>query len=70
MFGVKWLGTRSYALFFKVPEPYARRTKVQGFKLQRYEKLWHEAVFPLTAENANLKRFKHFFQTALEQRME
>ena len=70
VFGVKWLGSLSYALFFKVSESYARRTKVQGFKMQRYEKLWHEAVFPVTADNVNLKRFKQFFQTALVQRME
>ena len=69
VFGVKWLGTLSYALFFKVPEPYSKRTKVQGFE-QRYDKLWHEAVFPVTAENVNLKRFRHFFQAAMEQRME
>ncbi|MBV9886812.1 MAG: hypothetical protein JO119_09720 [Acidobacteria bacterium] len=70
VFGVKWLSSRSYALFFKVPEPYAHRTKVQGFKMQRYGKLWHEAIFPVTAENINLKRFVDFFQTALEQRMD
>jgi len=69
VFGVKWSGTLSYALFFKVPEPYSKRTKVQGFD-QRYDKLWHYAVFAVTAENVNLKKFKHFFQTALEQRME
>lgn len=69
VFGVKWLGSRSYALFFKVPEPYSKRTKVQGFE-QRYDKQWHEAVFPVTADNVHLKRFRRFFQTALAQRME
>jgi hypothetical protein len=70
VFGVKWLSTRSYALFFKVPEPYARRTKAQGFKMQRYGKLWHEAIFPVTAEDVNVKGFRNFFQKALEQRMD
>lgn len=70
VFGVKWLGSRSYALFFKVPEPFAKRTKVRGYEMQKYEKLWHEAIFPVTADDLQLGRFKQFFQKALEQRME
>ena len=70
VFGVKWLSTRSYALFFKVPEPFAKKTKVQGYKMQRYGKLWREAIFPVTAEEVQLGRFKQFFQKALEQRMD
>jgi hypothetical protein len=70
VFGVKWLSSRSYALFFKVPEPYARRTKAQGVKMQRYGKLWHEAIFPVTAEDVSVKRFRNYFEKALEQRME
>lgn len=70
VFGVKWLGSRSYALMFKIPEPYAKKCKVQGFKMLRYEKLWREAIFPVTAENLDLKRFRKLYQTALEQRMD
>ncbi len=70
VFGVKWLGSRSYALFFKVPETFARNTKVQGYKILRYEKLWHEVVFPVTGDNIQLGRFTAFFRKALEQRME
>jgi len=69
VFGVRWLGSRSYALFFKVPESFATRTKVQGIKTLRYDKLWHRVIFPVTADNVDLKRFRRFFQTALEQRM-
>jgi hypothetical protein len=70
VFGVKWMASRKYALLFRVPEPYAKKAKVQGFKMQRYDKLWHEAIFPVTADNVRLKRFKSFFQTAFERRME
>ncbi len=70
VFGVKWIGSRSYALSFKVPESYAKKTRVAGFKLLRYETLWHEAIFPVTDDNVNLKHFKQFFKTALEQRTE
>lgn len=72
VFGVKWLGSRSYALFFKVPEAFAKRTKVPGFnyKMLRYEKLWKNAVFPVTGDDLQVGRFKQFFQKALEQRMD
>jgi hypothetical protein len=70
VFGVKWIGSRSYGLFFKVPEPYARKTRVPGYKMHKYEKPWHQAVFQVTGDNLQLKRFKQLYQTALKQRMD
>jgi len=70
VFGVKWIGSRSYALFFKVPESFARRTRVNGYKMHRYEERWHEAIFPVTDDKLNLNRFRQFYETALKQRMD
>jgi hypothetical protein len=68
VFGVHWIGSRSYALFFKVPEFYAKKTRVTGYKMHMYQKQWHRAVFPVTADHLHLKNFKPFLQTALKQR--
>jgi hypothetical protein len=70
VFGVKWLGSRSYALYFKVPETFAKRANVPGYKMLRYESLWKNAIFPVTGDELHLARFKHLFQKALEQRMD
>jgi len=69
VFGVHWIGSRSYALFFKVPESYARKTKVPSYKMLRYEKQWNQVLFAVTPDHLQLKNFKPFFQTALKQRL-
>ena len=71
VFGVKWLGgRRSYGLFFKVPEVFAKNTRVPGYKIQRYEKLWSQAVFRAEQERIRLSAFSRYFKKALEQRTE
>jgi hypothetical protein len=67
--GVRWLGSKSYGLFFKVPESFAKRKGVAGYEM-RYEKLWKRATFPITGDKVRVSAFKTFFQNALEQRME
>jgi hypothetical protein len=44
-FGIKWLGSRSFGLFFKVPVARARRLAPKGVPMTRYEEQWKEAVF-------------------------
>lgn len=70
VFGVKWFNRRSYGLFFKVPEPYARKAKVSGYEMQRYEKGWHQALYPVIGDDLHLGRFQPLFRQALRQRME
>jgi hypothetical protein len=30
---------------------YARRARVPGYKMHRYDNQWHEAIFPVTGDN-------------------
>lgn len=45
VFGVKWLGGKSYGLFFKVPERSAKKVHAPSATLHRYEAIWKQAVF-------------------------
>jgi hypothetical protein len=69
VFGVKWLGSRSYGLFFKVPKPFATGYRVRKYPLLRYEGLWKEAVFRVDADDVRLPAFLPFFRKALAQRV-
>ncbi len=70
VFGIKWLGRRSYGLFFKVPGGFARASRVRGYKMHRYEDLWSQAVFRADSDRVRLSAFLPLFRKALEQRAE
>jgi hypothetical protein len=40
-FGIKWVGSKSFAFFVKLSEAEVKRT---GIKITKYEKLWKEGV--------------------------
>ena len=45
-----WLGSKSYGLFFKVPEAGARKVRTSGAVFQRYEAIFKQAVFKIEDE--------------------
>jgi len=56
VFGVKWLGSKSYGLFFKVPEKQAKRVRAPGAEFHRYEGIWKQAVFKIEDKKRLLLR--------------
>jgi hypothetical protein len=70
VFGVKWLSTRGYGLFFKVPEGFAKRTRIGKERVSRYEKIWKQAVFRVDSDDTRVASFSPYFEKALEQRAE
>lgn len=46
-FGIKWLGSKSLAFFFKLPENVARRLASKTAPMARYDSQWSEAVFKI-----------------------
>jgi hypothetical protein len=70
VFGVNWLSTRGYGLFFRVPEGLAKKTRITGTRMSRHDKLWKHAVFRLDGAHVNMAAFESLFEKALEQRME
>lgn len=64
-FGIKWIGSKTFAYFFKLPEAVARRVQPKGLKMDRYEELWKEAVYKIDPAKANVKTFLPLFEKAL-----
>ncbi len=70
VFGITWLGTRSYGLFFKVPKAFAKASRIPGYQIHRYEDMWNQAVFRMDLDGVRLPAFLPFFRKALEQRLQ
>lgn len=60
-FGIKWLGTKTFGLFFKISKRDAEKFKIP---FTRYETLWKEAVYVIEPGRTKLQDFKKLFELA------
>jgi len=60
-FGIKWIGTKSFAFFFKLPEAEA---VISGIKMLRYESMWKEAIYYIEPGVTKTKDFMMLFERA------
>ena len=65
-FGIKWIGSKSFAFFFKLCEAEARRLSPKGVPMTRYEDQWKEAVFKVEPGSTTVELFAPLFKAAVE----
>lgn len=61
VFGIKWLGSRSFAFFFKISESEAASLDVP---LTKYDAQWKEAVYYIDPTKTKTNEFKKHFEAA------
>jgi len=64
-FGIKWIGTKTFAFFFKLPKSVAEKIRPEGLKMDRYEDQWKEAVYKIDPIKTKVKTFSPLFEKAL-----
>jgi len=65
-FGIKWIGSKSFAFFFKLPEDVARKVAPKRLPMTRYEAQWKEAVFRVTPGQTKLNSLAPLFRASFE----
>ncbi|MBN2379706.1 hypothetical protein JXM67_07890 [candidate division WOR-3 bacterium] len=58
-FGIKWIGTKTFAFFFKLSQEEARRVNIQ---MTRYESQWKEAVYYIEPSKTKTGDFLQLFE--------
>lgn len=64
-FGIKWVGTKTFAFFFKLSEKEARKIKLP---MTKYEDGWKEAVYYIDPAKTKTKQFLPLFAMAYQKR--
>ena len=64
-FGIKWIGSQTLALFFKLPKSVAERSQPAGLKMDRYEDGWKQAVYNIDPGKTRVEAFVPLFDKAL-----
>jgi hypothetical protein len=65
-FGIKWIGTKSFAFFAKITEDEAKNI---GVKLTRYETIWKEALYYIEPGKTKIEEHFSVFEFAYKKIM-
>lgn len=64
-FGIKWVGSKTFAYFFKLPKPVAEKVQPGSLRMDRYEDLWKEAIYKVDPLETKVRTFLPLFKEAL-----
>jgi len=64
-FGIKWIGSKTFAFFFKLPKSVAK-SQLQELNMDRYEDQWKEAVYKIEPGKTKVRTFVPLFQKAFD----
>jgi hypothetical protein len=64
VFGLGFVGSKSFCFFFKVPKDVAEATEIKGQQMYRYEDQWKQALYKVESANINLSLYDPLFEAA------
>lgn len=60
-FGIQWIGTKTFAFFFKLSEDEAKSTNI---KMTKYESQWKQAVYYIVPGKTKIEEYEALFELA------
>jgi len=65
-FGINWIGSKTFAFFFKLPKAVAEKVQPTGLKMDRYEDGWKQAIYKIDPAKTKVAAFLPLFEKAVE----
>ena len=66
VFGVQWIGSKSFCLFFKLPQQQVKKIHVEGIEPLRYEEEWHQVLYKVDSKDYPLEKMLPLFEAAYQ----
>ncbi|MCW7078948.1 MAG: hypothetical protein OCU22_07485 [Canidatus Methanoxibalbensis ujae] len=64
VFGITFIGSKSFCLFFKIPKEASDKIKIEGYEPYRYEEQWKQVLYKVESSDIDLKKFDPLFEAA------
>lgn len=61
VFGVNFIGSKSFCLFFKITKETAERIKIEGYDMYRYEEQWKQVLYKIESSDIDIEKFEQLF---------
>ena len=66
VFGITFIGSKSFCLFFKISKETLDKIEIEGYKPYRYEDQWKQVLYKVESSDIDLKKFDPLFEAAYE----
>ncbi len=64
VFGVNWVGSKTFCLFFKLPKKIAEKIKISGIKPYRYEEQWNQVLYKVEGKGYEIHKLMPLFEAS------
>ncbi|MBZ0203507.1 MAG: hypothetical protein K8I03_10880 [Ignavibacteria bacterium] len=66
-FSIKWIGTKTFAFYIKIPLKVAEKFQPKGIKMEKYSTNWNSAVYYIDPEKTKLHSFIPLLEKAYKE---
>lgn len=66
VFGVMWIGSKSFGIFFKIPKEQSLNMEVEGISPLRYEDEWNQVLFKVETKDFPVEKLMPFFEASFK----
>jgi len=66
VFGVNWIGSKSFGLVFKLPKAKVNAIKIPGIEALRYEDEWKQVIYKIEEPNVEVKKLMPLFDASFQ----
>ncbi|MDO8281026.1 MAG: hypothetical protein Q7U10_00120 [Thermodesulfovibrionia bacterium] len=64
VFGITWIGTKTFCIFFKLSKNIADKIKIPGLKPYRYEDPWNQVLYKVEGKDYDLRKLMPLFEAS------
>jgi hypothetical protein len=66
VFGITWVGSRSFCIFFKITRKIADKINISGLKSYRYEDQWNQVLYKVEKKDYNIHKLLPLFKASYQ----
>lgn len=64
VFGINWVGSKTFCIFFKLPKSTADKIKIPGTKPYRYEEQWNQVLYKVEGKDYEIHKLMPLFEAS------
>jgi len=64
VFGINWVGSKTFCIFFKMPKGLSEKTKIPGIKPYRYEEQWNQVLYKVEGKDYDIRKLMRLFEAS------
>ncbi len=64
VFGINWVGSKTFCIFFKLPKNIADKIKIPGVKPYRYEEQWNQVLYKVEGNDYKINKLMPLFEAS------